>query len=133
MGKKIWIFIVIGFIILGGLVFFLKGDFFKEFTGVNQNNPSPNQGMLYLCQQSPQKISLNSGNYVVFILGIANESCHWMYSDAIANQTKDCYYPLNYTSNSTFYLSGLLADNNSLQCSDNSCPQEIQMVQNYCV
>jgi hypothetical protein len=131
--KKIWIFISIGIIVvlaLGSLFFLLKGNYESHNMLLNQSNQAPST-MLALCQQRQHQISLNSGNYTVFIFGIVNGTCHWLYMDKTMNETKNCYYPLNFSLNSTFYLYGMVADNFSSQCS-NFCPQEIQMVQNYC-
>jgi ABC-type transport system involved in multi-copper enzyme maturation permease subunit len=126
--KKIWILFVIlaVFIVLGTVVLLMNSP--------KSQNTSNNQNAFSSCQQSTQTIPFVQGeSYTIAVLGVANGTCHWLFSlqGANLNQTKDCHYPTAEMSNDVYnHLFG--QDKTGTQCSSDVCKLQDALQQNFC-
>lgn len=131
MKRGVAIGIIVGIVLILLIIgFFVLTNRPKD----NQNNTQNlNQDAFSSCQAATRTTPFGQGEYIIKVIGVENELCHWQSSLQMPNlnQTKDCFYPLDKMSDKAFqHLFG--QDKTGTECSSDLCKEQESLQQTYC-
>jgi len=125
------IIVAIILVLIGG--FFLSQN--KSTSSQTPNQiPDLSQNTFSSCQASARATPFGQGGtYIVRIIGLENELCHWQFSLEMpqVNQTNDCFYPIEQMSDkASQHLFGM--DKTGTECLSDTCKQQESLQAQYC-